>query len=102
MRSWLVTFIAAGALAPATGASAQATYSVMSPPTPMAQSQPWAGNVEVHPVTLPSPYARKLAFLQNKLLFTKAKDGGHLTPDHAAALQRELDALNRQSDRQRN
>jgi hypothetical protein len=38
----------------------------------------------------------KLASLRDKTLRTKAKDGGQLTPEHAAALQHELDQLNKQ------
>jgi hypothetical protein len=101
MRTWLAAFIALGALAQAPGALAQAqNYSEMSPPAPPAQA--YAPATEPRVATLPSPYVRKLAFLRNKLLFTKARDGGRLTPDHAQALQRELDALNRDAAGQRN
>ena len=104
MRTWLVVLIAGGALASAGGAFAQnvdnSTYSVMSAAPPTGQSygvygQPQPG-ADLR-AAIPDPYVRKLAFLKNKLMFLKAKDGGHLTPDHAAALQRELDALNRET-----
>ncbi|HEX3364451.1 hypothetical protein [Phenylobacterium sp.] len=41
-------------------------------------------------------YLMKLAALREKTIKTKARDGGQLTPEHSAALQRELDELNKQ------
>jgi Spy/CpxP family protein refolding chaperone len=41
-------------------------------------------------------YLMKLASLRDKTLKTKAKDGGQLTPEHAASLQQELDRLNKE------
>jgi hypothetical protein len=60
---------------------------------PAVGGAPRAG--DAHKLSIPDPYARQLAFLQNKLLWTQAHDGGRLTPEHAQALQRQLDALNR-------
>jgi hypothetical protein len=99
MRTWLVALVAGGVLAQAGGALAQ-NYSEMSPPAPIAPGRGPAQDPRLP--AIPSPYVRKLAFLQNKLLVTTSKDGGRLTPEHAAALQRELDALNRQAGGRRN
>jgi hypothetical protein len=41
-------------------------------------------------------YLIKLASLRQRTIRTKAKDGGQLTPEHAASLQHELDELNHQ------
>jgi hypothetical protein len=43
-------------------------------------------------------YLMRLSSLREKTIRAKAKakDGGQLTPEHAAALQRELDELNKQ------
>jgi hypothetical protein len=102
MRAWLFAVVAGAALAQAGGALAQVqNYSEMQPPLPVAVA---AGPVvdQKLPVKAPDPYVRKLVFLRDRVLYLKAKDGGRLTPEHAAALQRQLDELNRQADAPRN
>lgn len=100
MRTLVALIAALGALAPAAGASAAIEYySQMSPPPPPQESygpQGSPADAGRH-LSLPDPYVRKLAFLKQKLEFTRAHDGGRLTPEHAAALQRELDRLNREA-----
>jgi len=102
MRAWLVIFAAGAVLAPAAAFAQVTNYSVMSPPLPTPQSTgaPYVG--DQHPLSIPDPYQRKLAFLHKKLLWTQAHDGGRLTPEHAAALQGQLEALNRAAETRRN
>jgi hypothetical protein len=101
MRAWLIAMAAGVAFAPAAALAQTGTYSEMSPPLPTPQSPgaPFAG--DRRPLSIPDPYQRKLAFLHKKMLWTQAHDGGRLTPDHAQALQRQLDALNRTSGARR-
>ncbi|THD68156.1 hypothetical protein [Phenylobacterium sp.] len=44
----------------------------------------------------PPGYVKQVTALSYRVLETKAEDGGRLTPEHAASLQQELDALNRE------
>jgi hypothetical protein len=46
--------------------------------------------------SLPQAYVKKVTALSYRTLEIKAEDGGRLTPEHAATLQRELDQLQRQ------
>ena len=104
MRVWLLASVVAVALSPAAGALAQVTYySEMSPPPVPAKSvgvfSVSAPPGQVRLAALPDPYVRKLAFLREKLIYLTSKDGGRLSAEHAAALQRELDQLNREAGR---
>ena len=93
MRASLIAL--AVALTPAAAVAQIANFSQMSPPMPPQQSTGAPPVGDTHHLSIPDPYARKLAFLRNRILWTQARDGGRLTPDHAAALERQLDALNR-------
>jgi len=83
-----------GLLAQAGAAAAQGDTMMMNAPPAVQAHDQWTGQPP-----LPSRHERylmKLASLRDKTLKTKAKGGGQLTPEHAAALQRELDQLNHQ------
>ena len=66
--------------------------------TPMPQaSAPYGGDFDA--ARYPSQqerYAAKMAALKAKMLKLTAADGGQLSPEHRASLQKELDSLNRQ------
>jgi hypothetical protein len=61
-------------------AQAHEQFTGMPPPLPTRQER----------------YRMKILSLRDKTLRMKAKDGGQLTPEHAASLQHELDELNKQ------
>jgi hypothetical protein len=46
--------------------------------------------------SLPQGYVKKVTALSYKTLELRAEDGGKLTPEHLASLQRELNAITRQ------
>jgi hypothetical protein len=46
--------------------------------------------------SFPPAYMKQVTALSYRVLEIKAEDGGRLTAEHAVALQRELDALNRE------
>ena len=90
----LALAVAAGLLAQAGSAAAQGDTMMMTAPQMAQPHDQWIGQPPLP--TRHERYLMKLASLRDKTLKTKAKDGGQLTPEHAAALQRELDQLNRQ------
>jgi hypothetical protein len=96
MRTPALVLLAAAAFGSATAAFAQVqTPSTMQPPIPEAQGngQP-ANNFGATP-SREQIYFRHVATLREKMRKLTAEDGGQLTQDHAAALQKELDDLNR-------
>ena len=89
----LALAVVSGLLAQAGGATAQSGMTLTGQlpgeaPRPVTQTPPLP--------TQHDRYVMKLANLRDRTIRTKAKDGGRLTPEHAAGLQRELDALNHQ------
>ena len=90
MRLSVLALVSAAALAQAGLAAAQGD---MMNQQVQAHDQPMA----MPPApTKHDRYLMKLAALREKTIRTKAKDGGQLTPEHSAALQHELDELNKQ------
>lgn len=87
----LILVLAAAALAGP--AAAQSAMTMTPQPPPQAYEQ----RTQMAPLpTQHDRYLMKLASLRDRTIRIKAKDGGQLTPDHAAALQQQLDALNHQ------
>jgi hypothetical protein len=91
MRLSVLALMSAAALAQAGGAQAQ----MMMGQQP-AQAHDQSTGPIAAPLTKQDRYLIKLSALRDKTIRTKAKDGGRLTPEHAASLQHELDDLNRQ------
>ena len=95
MRTFTLVLLAA--LGASTAALAQSqTYSSMESPVPQGASN--GARQDSGASWIPSEqwwYDWSIANLRDKMLKIQAKDGGQLTPEHAAALQRELDRLNR-------
>jgi hypothetical protein len=91
MRLSVLALVSAAALPPACGAQAQ----MMMGQQP-AQAHDQSSGPLPAPLTKHDRYLMKLSALRDKTIRTKAKDGGQLTPEHAAALQHELDDLNRE------
>lgn len=98
-RSFLLVSTILGLGLAATAAAAQMDSQMM----PMGSMSPnntarYGGDFNLSP-PLPSRqerYGRKLLGLRDKLVRMTKADGGQLTEEHKAGLQRELDALNRQ------
>jgi hypothetical protein len=89
----LAVAVVGGLLAQAGAAVAQSGMTLMG----QAPSEAYRPVTQMAPMpTQHDRYLMKLANLRDRTIRTKAKDGGQLTPDHAAGLQRELDALNHQ------
>ena len=93
----LALAVAGGVLAQSSSAVAQGGMMMgqMMGQSPAMAHEQFTGT----PPQLPTKhdrYVMRLMTLRDKTLKTKAKDGGELTPEHAAALQHELDELNKQ------
>jgi hypothetical protein len=95
MRSRVLGLTIAGTLVQAGGAAAQSDMMpMMNNQLPAQAHDQFTGQPPPMP-TKHDRYLMKLASLRDKTLRTKAKDGGQLTSEHAAALQHELDDLNK-------
>ena len=99
MRLPILALVATGALATAGGAAAQVFDGVaVSAETPTAQSSylsPSFGGPARDNSDRSQRYLIRLHSLQEWLLKLKAQDGGQLSDEHAAVVQRRLDKLNR-------
>lgn len=66
--------------------------------TPMPRANPGYAS-EINPADYPSRqerYEARIAALKARMLRLTAADGGQLTPEHRASLQKDLDSLNRE------
>ena len=66
--------------------------------TPMLRTTPGYAS-EINPSDYPSPqerYEARIAALKARMQRLTAADGGQLTPEHKASLQKDLDSLNRE------
>jgi hypothetical protein len=99
MRIRNLALSVAGVLAMAGAASAQNYngYAVLAPAAPGQES--YVGQSQGGPASERTSrherYLMRLHSLHEWLLKLKAKDGGQLSDEHAAILQRQLDKLNR-------
>ncbi|HEY3950967.1 hypothetical protein [Phenylobacterium sp.] len=94
MRRPRLAFLTAILVLPAAGAAAA---QMMGPTTPMPSTATYGGGLDFQ--TAPSPqqrYNQKIIALRDKMQKTARADGGQLTAEHKAALQKELDGINRQ------
>ena len=92
MRLATFTLILAAALATAAPALAQM---MTAAPIPNGMGSSTSDNSVSGPI-VSKFYVKKVTALSYKILETRVEDGGQLTPEHLAGLQRELDQLNRQ------
>jgi hypothetical protein len=94
MRLSVLVLLAGGALLTASAAAAQMTMPMLSN---MPRQATYGGDtVGVAPVSAQLRYQERLAMLRKKLLKVTAEDGGQLSEAHKAALQQELDSINRE------
>jgi hypothetical protein len=94
MRICLLALAAGAVLALSAPAFAQG----LSPMAPMEPGSEHMGKAAFpqEDQGVPKAYQKKITAFSYKVLEQKAEDGGKLTPEHAAALQHELDRLNQQ------
>lgn len=94
MRLPFFTLILTGGLMTAGMAVAQMSGQMMSPTPPASTT--YGGDFDTsHFPSQQERYAAKIAQLKTKMLRLTAADGGELTAEHKASLQKELDSLNR-------
>ena len=92
MRCSILALVLAGGLTAAGPAAAQMG---MAPPLPRIQPDDPFGPGRIEYPTAQDRYVDQLQRLRRKMLNITAEDGGKLTDAHRAALQQELDAINR-------
>jgi hypothetical protein len=96
MRFPSFTPMAAVFLAAAGAASAQMMSPMPMSPRPQADTS-FGPNTDFPPnPTRQQRYMAKIVTLRAKTLKITAADGGQLSPEHRASLQKELDTLNRE------
>ena len=98
MRLSILALMLAVGLAPAGAAAAQAMTMGMGQSSMGAHGpglNPYEPYALDHVETPQERYARELGRLRRKMLRITAEDGGQLSEAHKAALQAELDAINR-------
>jgi hypothetical protein len=98
MRTFTPAILAIAALGLATSALAQQSVNGpnQQPNIPPALGDGHPANYFGATPSREELYARRIATLRDKMRKITAEDGGQLTPDHAADLQKALDSLNRQ------
>ncbi|HEY0435565.1 MAG TPA: hypothetical protein VGC92_02925 [Phenylobacterium sp.] len=95
MRTLILALAAAAALTVAPAAFAQSvspTYSEMQAPLPQGSGAFVGSDLTDTPA---DRYDFSVMMLKKKVDRVTREDGGALTPEHASALQKELDTLNR-------
>lgn len=95
MRTFTVALVATAAMGLATTALAQQTVNGpnQQPNIPQGTGE-FQNNGAAGASVAPDGYNFRLMLLRHKLAAQTHDDGGQLTPEHQAALQKELDALN--------
>lgn len=98
MRLSILAFVVAIGVAWLGAASSASAQGMMGPG--MMNAQPLQANDPFGPGRIEYPtaqerYVEQLAKLRKKLLRATAEDGGQLSEAHRAAIQRELDSLNK-------
>jgi hypothetical protein len=93
MRICVLALAAGAVLALSAPAFAQVALSPLAPMEPGSEHMGRAAYAQ-EDQGVPKVYQKKITAFSYKVLEQKAEDGGKLTPDHAAGLQRELDRLN--------
>jgi hypothetical protein len=97
MRLSILASVVAGGLALAgANAAAGAPASMASLAIPTVQGNDPFGPGRIEYPTAHQRYAGELSILRKKLVRITADDGGRLSEAHKAALQQELDAINRE------
>jgi len=82
---------------PLAAGAARAQMNSMMTPMPPANSVTYGGDLNMgQPPTQQQRYNQKLIALREKFVRTTRADGGQLSDEHKAALQKELDAINKQ------
>jgi hypothetical protein len=94
MRRSILALAAAGGLAAAGPAGAQMGMGMAPMPPRVQQDDPFGPGRMEFP-TARERYVEQLQRLRRKMLKITAQDGGQLTEAHRAALQQELDGINR-------
>ncbi len=96
MRTFTVALLATAAMGLATTALAQQMVNEPSHMQPAIPAPASGGfNAPGAPIaSLTDPYGFRMMILKRKADRMTREDGGRLTPEHQAGLQKELDALN--------
>jgi hypothetical protein len=94
MRLSILALVAAGASLTASAAAAQMSMPMLS--TQPRQATYGGDTVGMAPVSAQLRYQERLAMLRRRLVKATAEDGGQLSEAHKAALQQELDSINRE------
>jgi hypothetical protein len=95
MRICVLALATCALLALSAPAFAQVALSPLAPMDPGSENMSRAAYPQ-EDQGAPKAYQKKITAFSYRVLEQKAEDGGKLTPQHAAALQHELDQLNQQ------
>ena len=96
MRLSILALVVAGGLALAGSNAAAGAPASMAPAIQTVQGNDPFGPGRIEYPTAHQRYTGQLSILRRKLVRITADDGGQLSEAHKAALQQELDAINRE------
>jgi hypothetical protein len=99
MRTFTLALLATAAMGLATSAMAQQTVNGPNQQPNIPQGPGNGDRANYFPDTVQDRYDVAILLLKKKVDRVTREDGGKLTPEHAAALQSDLDKLNRRFGR---